>query len=159
MDRLHLRLFWEGTWDLSSRLVAESVPSTPGIYTVFAPRKPGLIAHDHPDAYELLYIGESENIRHALIKSKKWNIWERKSATGQLLLRITKTDHVLCRRTIAAVLAFQNKPVCNSRFVNISLFRYVHVTVSNFGAYMPLMNDAEQHYQHQQPPSEFQAMA
>ncbi len=89
---------------------------------------------------EVIYIGESDNLYLALSQCKLWSRWQKLSKGKSLRLTIAKTDHLECRRTIAAVLAFQNKPKANSRFVNISMFRYVHVDVMNFGQSFPLLN-------------------
>ncbi|MGL4597744.1 MAG: hypothetical protein ACRCYO_09455 [Bacteroidia bacterium] len=138
MNRLHLRLFWEGSWDISTLRTPENIPRTAGIYMITAMRSQGNPAISE-DA-EIIYIGESDNLYLALSQCKLWSRWEKFAKGKSLRLNIAKTDHLECRRTIAAVLAFQNKPKANSRFVNISMFRYVHVDLMNYGQCTPLHN-------------------
>lgn len=148
--RVNVRLFWEGTWDITHRRIADSIPSSQGIYIIVCENRgaDGNYTNDPSRLYDLLYVGESHNIRQALQESKKWEKWDRSRGKRSLLMKLAKTDNLACRRKVASLLTFQNKPLCNTRFHNVSLMSCLHLTILHAGSWLPLKNpDPQQNMQ------------
>jgi|GEM_PF-5620527 len=142
LRHVNVRLFWEGTWEITGRRLPESIPNTAGIYLVVAER----IATGQSSFLEtggasrLLYIGESEHLRKSLMESKRWGDWEHFSPGHRLLLKLAKTDRLECRKKIASLLTFQNKPLCNTRYNNVALVTCLQLKLSHTGSWHPLRN-------------------
>lgn len=139
-NHVNVRLFWEGTWDISGRKISESIPNSSGIYMILAERRspeiPSFI--EQHDNLRLLYIGESDHLRKSLTESKRWGDWEHFSPGHRLLLKIAKTERLECRRKVASLLTFQNKPLCNTRYNNVAGITCLQLQVTHTGSLQPL---------------------
>lgn len=144
LQHVNVRLYWEGTWDITNRQLPESLPNTPGIYMIVADLQPkdDRWFFQEPDQLRLLYIGETEHLRKSLNESKRWNDWEKQCRGSRLLLKVAKTDRIDCRRKIASLLTFQNKPECNTRYNNVALVTCLQLNLSHTGSCRPLKNES-----------------
>ena len=142
MQHVNVRLYWEGSWDVTDRQLPESLPNTPGIYMIVAERiTPNQLSFiDDESNLRLVYIGETEHLRKSLNESKRWGDWEKYGKGYRLLLKVAKTDRVECRRKIASLLTFQNKPACNTRYNNVALITCLQLNLSHSGCCQPLKN-------------------
>ena len=139
-NHVNVRLFWEGTWDISGRKIAESIPNSSGIYMILAESSSSEVPSfiEVNNNLRLLYIGESEHLRKSLTESKRWGDWEHFSPGHRLLLKIAKTERLECRRKVASLLTYQNKPLCNTRYNNVAAITCLQLQVAHHGSSLPL---------------------
>ena len=101
-------------------------PEKPGIYCIYR-------ANSDDKPLELLYIGESENIKERLSGHEHYDDWEDELLPDEnLVFSYAVVDgSAKKRQRIEAALIFKHKPVCNTQ--NVDSFGYETTTIKISG--------------------------
>ena len=120
-----ISLSFKGYW----REVRKSaVPAVSGVYCVYA-----ATYHSEEETVslrELLYVGESSNVRDRLATHERLQDWKRRLRIGETLCYAVATVNDSDRERAEAAVIYWHKPPCNVEYVNRFPFDTTHIETS-----------------------------
>lgn len=125
MNAKSYALNYDGYWREPN---ISGIPATSGIYTVYSCRHN--TAEGTVSIKNLLYIGESANVKDRILRHEKWDEWRRYLKPGEELC-FNFTSITLDRERVEAALIYEHKPPANHQYV--SNFPYPQTSVSTSG--------------------------
>ncbi|WP_338431914.1 GIY-YIG nuclease family protein [Synechococcus elongatus] len=108
---------FNGYWRESKK---SSIPDQTGIYCVYActhNAQAGTVS-----LQELIYIGESENVRSRILDHEKKVIWKQYLSPGEQLCYSFGHVNSYIRKRCEAAMIFKHKPLANREYTNIFPF-------------------------------------
>ncbi|UKE83665.2 GIY-YIG nuclease family protein [Pectobacterium colocasium] len=129
-----INLDFEGYWREEKK---SSVPSQSGIYCVYACTRN---TNNNPPTVsirELLYIGESENVRHRLATHNKLDDWKKHLKAGETLYYSVAKIPSLDRERAESALIHEVKPPENKEYAGDFKGNKTTVTTSGQNEFLP----------------------
>lgn len=106
-----------------------SVPEASGVYCVYAGTYRAEI--DRVSLRELIYVGESSDVRDRLANHERVKDWERRLRTGETLCYAVTTVNASDRERAEAAVIYRHKPPCNVEYINRFPFENTHIETSD----------------------------
>lgn len=130
MTEQNYNLEFDGYWRAPN---INGMPSKSGIYCVYA------CTNNRTDRTvtlnQLLYIGESADVRSRVSNHESWKDWKRKLKGGQeLCFNAAPISPMAARERAEAAMIFKHKPPCNTEYVNSFPFDKTTVRTSGKNA-------------------------
>ncbi len=106
-------LDWDGVWEIKEDDIPYNIPDEEGIYMVICVKPSDEPNKLLPSSYELLYIGEAEEVRSRIVGHEKWSLWKR-NCSNHILLKVAKCRlGTVKRQKVECCLIYKTKPTCN----------------------------------------------
>lgn len=120
-----ISLSFKGYWREAKK---SAVPAVSGVYCVYA-----ATYHSEADTVslrELLYVGESSNVKDRLATHERLQDWKRRLRAGETLCYAVATVNECDREHAEAAVIYRHKPPCNVEYVNRFPFETTHIETS-----------------------------
>lgn len=118
-------LSFKGYW---REVKKSSVPEVSGVYCVYAATYHG--ETETVSLRELLYVGESSDVRDRLANHERLKDWKRRLKAGETLCYAVATVNSSDRERAEAAVIYRHKPPCNVEYVNRFPFETTHIETS-----------------------------
>jgi excinuclease UvrABC nuclease subunit len=104
------------------------VPGVSGVYCVYAGKY--LAEANRVGLRELIYIGESGNVRDRLANHERLRDWTRQLRTGETLCYAVAKVNSGDRERAEAAVVYRHKPPCNVEYISRFPFDSTHIEIS-----------------------------
>lgn len=118
-------LSFKGYW---REVKKSAVPEVSGVYCVYAATYHG--ETETVSLRELLYVGESSDVRDRLANHERLKDWKRRLKAGETLCYAVATVNSSDRERAEAAVIYRHKPPCNVEYVNRFPFETTHIETS-----------------------------
>ena len=120
-----IALSFKGYW---REVKKSAVPEVSGVYCVYAATYHG--ETETVSLRELLYVGESSDVRDRLANHERLKDWKRRLKAGETLCYAVATVNSSDRDRAEAAVIYRHKPPCNVEYVNRFPFETTHIETS-----------------------------
>ena len=120
-----IALSFKGYW---REVKKSAVPEVSGVYCVYAATYHG--ETETVSLRELLYVGESSDVRDRLANHERLKDWKRRLKAGETLCYAVATVSSSDRERAEAAVIYRHKPPCNVEYVNRFPFETTHIETS-----------------------------
>jgi len=137
---IEVTLDWAGVWEVKEYRGPYAISDEEGIYMVLCGKRGSDPNQWSRSSYALLYIGEAEHMRTAIVEHEKWLCWE-KNCTEHMLLKVAKCELGITKREEAErCLVYNLKPPCNEDCIGDFLDEGESILVTSTGMREPLQD-------------------
>lgn len=134
-------LNWDGVWEIKEDDIPSYIPDEEGIYMVLCGKHSSDPNKWDTSSYELLYIGEAEEVRSRIVGHEKWSRWKR-NCVNHILLKVAKCNFgTVKRQKVECCLIYKTKPICNDECKDDFPYKDDTVQITNTGMKSPLKDN------------------
>lgn len=126
-----ISLNFRGYWLESHKA---SIPEASGVYCVYAGTYRA--ETDQVSLRELIYVGESSDVRDRLANHERQKDWKRRLSTGETLCYSVATVNTIDRERAEAAVIYRHKPPCNVEYINRFPFENTHIETSGRNCFL-----------------------
>lgn len=126
-----ISLNFKGYWLEDKKL---SVPEGSGVYCVYAGTYHA--ETDRVSLRELIYVGESSDVRARLENHERLNDWKRRLRIGETLCYTVATVNASDRERAEAAVIYRHKPPCNVEYINRFPFENTYIETSGSNRFL-----------------------
>ena len=139
MSIINATLEWEGVWKLNEENIQSDIPDSKGIYMILcgSPSKKDTNKWD-VSSYEIIYIGESDEVRSRIVGHEKWSCWKEHCNRNLLLKVALYESNTSNRQKVECCLINHTKPICNDECKDNYPHNSDTVKINNIGSHRPL---------------------
>lgn len=138
MATIETTLDWDGVWEIEEDDIPTNIPDEEGIYMILCGKKSSDSDKWDPSTYELLYIGEADEVRTRIRGHEKWPCWKR-NCTNHILLKVAKCKlGTSNRQKVECCLIYKTKPICNDECKEEFPHGEDDINIKNTGMKSPL---------------------
>lgn len=131
-------LDWDGVWEIKEDDIPSNIPDEEGIYMVICGKRSDEPNKWDTSSYELLYIGEAEEVRSRIVGHEKWSLWKR-NCKNHLILKVAKCKFGTTKRQkVECCLIYKTKPTCNDECKDVFPYEDDTIQITNTGRTSPL---------------------
>ncbi len=141
MAVISVTLDWKGVWEIKEDDIPHNIPDEEGIYMILCGKRSSEPNRWDSLSYELLYIGEAEEVRSRIVGHKKWSCWK-KYCKNHILLKVAKCKLGITKRQKAeCCLVYKTKPTCNYECKDDFPYKEDTVQITNTDMKLPLKDN------------------
>ncbi len=134
-------LDWDGVWVIKEDEIPSNIPDEEGIYMVHSGKRSDEPNKWVPSSYELLYIGEAEEVRSRIAGHEKWSCWKR-NCKNHILLKVARCRFGTTKRQkVECCLIYKTKPTCNDECKDDFPHKNDTIQITNTGMISPLKDN------------------
>ena len=111
-----------------------SVPDTSGVYCVYTGTY--RTETNQVSLRELIYVGESSNVRDRLANHERLKDWKRRLRAGEILCYSVATVNTIDRERAEATVIYRHKPPCNMEYINRFPYENTHIETSGRNCFL-----------------------
>jgi len=138
MAVISVTLDWKGIWEIMRNNVSSDIPDEEGIYMVLCGKRSGDSGGWNKSSYELLYIGEAEQVRSRVDRHEKWPCWKQ-NCKNHILLKVARCKFGTTKRQkVECCLVYKTKPTCNDECKDVFPYEDDTIQITNTGMTSPL---------------------
>ena len=126
-----ISLIFKGYWLETHK---DSVPDASGVYCVYAGTYRA--ETNQVSLRELVYVGESSDVRDRLANHERLKDWKRRLRTGETLCYSVATVNTIDRERAEAAVIYRHKPPCNVEYINRFPFENTHIETSGRNCFL-----------------------
>ena len=141
MATISATLDWDGVWQIKEYEIPSNIPDEEGIYIVLCGKRSAEPSKWDTSSYELLYIGEAEEVRSRIVGHEKWSLWKQ-NCKNYLLLKVAKCKlGTANRQKVECCLIYKTKPTCNVECKDDFPYKDDTIQITNTGVKSPLKDN------------------
>ncbi len=134
-------LDWDNLWEIKEDDIPSNIPDEEGIYMVICGEPSNEPDKWDASSYELLCIGEAEEVRSRIVRHEKWSCWKR-NCKNHILLKVAKCKFGTTKRQkVECCLIYKTKPICNDECKDDFPHKDDTVQITNTGMRLPLRDN------------------
>jgi len=138
MAEISATLNWEGVWEIKEDHIPSTIPDEEGIYMVICGKRSDESNNWDTSSYELLYIGEAEEVRSRIAEHEYWPLWK-ENCEKHILLKVAKCElGTTKRQKVECCLIYKYKPTCNDECKDNFPHKNDTIQITNTGMRSPL---------------------
>ena len=134
-------LDWDGVWEIKEDDIPSNTTDEEGIYMVICGKRSSEPNKWDTSSYELLYIGEAEEVRSSFAPHEKWSCWK-ENCKNHILLKVAKCKlGTTKRQKVECCLIYKRKPTCNDECKDVFPHENDTIQITNTGIRSPLKDN------------------
>lgn len=126
-----ISLIFKGYWLETHK---DSVPDASGVYCVYAGTYRA--ETNQVSLRELIYVGESSDVRERLANHERLKDWKRRLRAGETLCYSVATVNTIDRERAEAAVIYRHKPPCNVEYINRFPFENTRIETSGRNCFL-----------------------